>query len=300
MTTLRQLRFLTALDETKNFSRAAELSNVTQSTLSTALKELEARLGVQLAERSTHKVLMTRIGTEIAARARDVLARVGDIEALAAAEAGTGATLLRLGAIPTIGPFLMPRALPALHSALPGTRVYLREELTDALLAGLTEGRLDLVLIALPHDLPPGVETAPLFRDGYKLAAPRGHPLGNLSEIGPGDLAERRLLLLEPGHCLQRHALSSFPDAALGEDGEFSATSLPTLVSMVAEGLGVTLLPELAVDAGVARGHDIALSDLPGARPREVVLAWRRSSASAALYRKVGEVLSQARTELAG
>lgn len=300
MTTLRQLRFLVALADTLNFSRASEICNVTQSTLSTGLKELEQRLGVQLAERTTHSVLMTRVGTDIAERARDVLARVGDIEAMARAEVGAGTTLLRLGAIPTVGPFLMPRALPELRRAYPDMKVYLREELTESLLQGLTDGRLDVVLIALPHDLPPQVVTEPLFEDGYSLAMPPGHPLAERPEVSPADLRERRLLLLDPGHCLQRHALSSFPDAALAEDPSFSATSLPTLMSMVEEGLGITLLPDLAVDAGAAKGHRLALARLERARPRSVVLAWRRSSAQADLFRAVAARLRNARAALRG
>lgn len=294
MTTLRQLRFLTALAETLSFSRAAEKCHVTQSTLSTALKELEQSLGVQIAERTKQSVVMTLIGAEIAARARDVLARVNDIEELARAEAGAGTMMLRMGAIPTVGPFILPRALPLIRNAFPQTKVYLREELTDPLIAGLVEGRLDLILIALPYDLPAQVTTEPLFEDGYRLLTPHNHPLANLSVADGSDLEGRQLLLLERGHCLQRHALSSFPEAALEQDETFAATSLPTLVAMVEEGIGMTLLPDLAVAAGAAKGHGVTLTDLPGARPRSVVLAWRRSSSKEALFRKVGDCLRKA------
>jgi LysR family hydrogen peroxide-inducible transcriptional activator len=188
MTTLRQMRFLVALADTGNFSRAAELCHVTQSTLSTGLKEMEARLGVQVAERSTHSVLMTPVGRDLAERARDILARVGDFEARAKSEAEAGVTTLRLGAIPTVGPFLLPHALPMIRRLKPGMKVYLREELTEALVAGLIEGRLDLILIALPHELPPQITTHPLFEDGYSLATPRAHPLANLSLVEGPDL----------------------------------------------------------------------------------------------------------------
>lgn len=235
MTTLRQMRFLVALADTENFSRSAALCNVTQSTLSTALKEMEARLGVTVAERNTHSVLMTPIGKALAERAREILAKVADFEATAQAETAAGMTQLRLGVIPTVGPFLLPRALPGLRAIWPDMQIYLREELTELLLSGLTEGRLDLILIALPHDLPSQVETMLLFEDDYSLATPRAHPLANLSRVEGTDLAGRRLLLLERGHCLQKHALSSVPGVALEEDTSFSATSLPTLVSMVEE-----------------------------------------------------------------
>ncbi len=293
MTTLRQMRFLVALADTENFSRSAALCNVTQSTLSTALKEMEARLGVTVAERNTHSVLMTPIGKALAERAREILAKVADFEATAQAETAAGMTQLRLGVIPTVGPFLLPRALPGLRAIWPDMQIYLREELTELLLSGLTEGRLDLILIALPHDLPSQVETMLLFEDDYSLATPRAHPLANLTRVEGTDLAGRRLLLLERGHCLQKHALSSLPGVALEEDTSFSATSLPTLVSMVEEGIGVTLLPNLAIDAGLTAGHDLHLSHLAGAAPRQIVLAWRKSSAQSDIFRTIGERLSR-------
>lgn len=298
MTTLRQLRFLAALDETRNFSRAADICHVTQSTLSTGLKELEARLGVQVAERTKHTVLMTEVGSDLAERARDILAEVHDFEDRAHREHASGTRSIRLGVIPTVGPFLMPRAMPLLRATLPGTKFYLREELTEALVEGLMEGRLDLLLIALPHPLPPQIETETLFSDGYALVTPTDHPLGNRATVGASDLKDRHLLLLDKGHCLQRHALSSFADINLDEDESFSATSLSTLVAMVEEHLGITLLPKLAVDAGISQGHKLNLSDVDGASPRHVALAWRRSTANAALFKKVADSLKAARAEL--
>lgn len=298
MTTLRQLRFLVALDDAQNFSRAAEICNVTQPTLSSGLKELEARLGVQVAERSKHSVLMTPPGIDLAERARAILAQVQDFEDRAAQEASSGATQLRLGTIPTVGPFLMPRAMPLLRKAFPDMSLYLREELTDSLISGLVEGRLDVILIARPYDLPPQLVAEPLFSDSYQLATPLTHPLANQASVSGENLAAHPLLLLERGHCLQRHALSSFPGIGLDEDQSFAATSLPTLVAMVEEGLGITLLPQLALDAGAARGHQVHLTDLPKACPREVVLVWRRSSAQGALLRLVAKELRRARHDL--
>lgn len=298
MTTLRQLRFLAALDETANFSTAAARCNVTQSTLSTGVKELEARLGITVAERSTHGVMMTPLGRELAERARSILAEVQDFEGRAARDAASGPAAIRLGTIPTVGPFLMPAAMPRLRAALPETKLYLREELTDALVEKLLDGRLDLLLIALPHPLPGNVETERLFSDGYALATPQNHPLGNRDSVGAEDLAGRDLLLLEKGHCLQRHALSSLPGIGLGEDESFAATSLATLVSMVEEDLGITLLPDLALDGGLARGHALHLGAVPDACPRDVALAWRRSSPHAALFREIGACLRDARDAL--
>ena len=298
MTTLRQMRFLVALADTRNFSRAAEQCHVTQSTLSSGLKEMEGQLGIKVAERTTHSVLMTQEGSELANRARDILARVGDFEDFAHSASRKGILRLRLGAIPTVGPFLLPRALPKIRADLPVMNIYLREELTDSLVSGLVNGRLDLILIALPHDLPPQVHTEDLFDDGYSLAAPRAHPLANLDTVTGSDLAGRDLLLLERGHCLQQHALSSVPGAVLEQDQDFSATSLPTLVSMVEEGLGVTLLPRVATDAGLTKGHDLHLSHLAGARPRRVVLAWRQSTANAPIFGQIADLLRNVRRSL--
>jgi LysR family hydrogen peroxide-inducible transcriptional activator len=241
---------------------------------------------------------MTPEGSDLAKRARDILARVGDFEAFAKTVSQAGSLQLRLGAIPTVGPYLLPRALPNIRAALPGVKIYLREELTDSLVSGLVNGRLDLILIALPHDLPPQVQTELLFDDGYSLAAPRDHPLANLDTVTGEDLAGRELLLLERGHCLQQHALSSVPGIAVEQDQEFSATSLPTLVSMVEEGLGVTLLPGMAIDAGLTKGHDLSLAHLSGATPRQVVLAWRQSTANATTFSRIADALRSARESL--
>lgn len=298
MTTLRQLVFLVALDETSSFSQAARRCHVTQSTFSTAIRELEDGLGVQVAERTRQRVSMTALGADLAARARDVLASVADLEDHAAREAGTGGALLRMGVIPTVGPFILPRALPLIRARLPGLKVSLREELTDSLIESLLAGRLDLVLMALPHVVPAHVTTRKLFEDSYHLATRLDHPLANAGTVDGDDLNGRHLLLLDRGHCLQRHALSAFPEALLSEDESFAATSLPTLAAMVEEGLGITLLPDLAIAAGAVAGQHLSLTSLRGARPREVVLAWRESSARVETFVRIGACLSEARDGL--
>jgi LysR family hydrogen peroxide-inducible transcriptional activator len=297
MTTLRQLRFLVALSDTLNFSRAAELCHVTQPTLSSGIRELEDQLGIPLAERSKQAVMMTPLGAEIVRRARLVLNDVADIETLAKSHAGQARGDLRLGAIPTIGPFLVPRALPLLRQTWPEQHIFLREELTETLVAGLVEGRLDLILIALPHPIG-AIETEMLFEDGYQLATPIGHKLVDTPEVTGAQLADAKLLLLEKGHCLQRHALQAYDDMQAPPGDAFAATSLPTLMSMVEEGLGITLLPQLAVDAGIARGHALALTPLPGACPRRVVLAWRATSPHADRFRQIAALFRQARASL--
>ncbi len=176
--------------------------------------------------------------------------------------------------------------LPAIRDAIPGLRVYLREEMTESLIEGLNDGRLDLILIALPFETG-ALNVMPLFEDGYQLATPASWPL----PVGADALSTRgQLMLLEKGHCLQRHALAAYPGTFTTEDS-FAATSLTTLIAMVSEGLGITLLPDLAVRAGVVGAADVQLTPLPDACPRQVVLAWRPGSARALLFQRLGEIL---------
>ncbi|CUH67204.1 Morphology and auto-aggregation control protein [Thalassovita gelatinovora] len=293
MITLRQLRFLTAVAETLNFSRAAETCFVTQPTLSAGIKELEDRLGVQLIERTRRSVLLTPLGEEITTRARRLLLDAGEIETLAQAHRNPAEGDLKLGSIPTIGPYLLPPALPAIRNAFPELRVYLREEMTESLIEGLTAGRLDLILIALPFETGP-LEILPLFEDGYQLASPSDWPTPH----GAESLTQSgQLMLLEKGHCLQRHALNAYPGRIFTAEDSFAATSLTTLIAMVSEGLGITLLPNLAVAAGVVGTAQVQLTPLPDACPRRVVLAWRPGSARAELFRKLGTLLQRKGTE---
>lgn len=294
MITLRQLRFLTAVAETLNFSRAAEVCFVTQPTLSAGIKELEDRLGVTLIERTKRHVMLTPLGDEVVTRARRLLLDAADIETQARAHRNPFQGDLRLGAIPTISPYLIPRALPKVRAAYPGLKLYLREEMTESLIEGLAAGRLDLLLIALPFETG-ALEIEPLFDDGYQLAsppdwpAPRGEGAEALDEGG-------HLMLLEKGHCLQRHALQAYPGKILARDEDFAATSLSTLIAMVSEGLGITLLPNLAVDAGVVNAGQVRLTPLLDACPRRVVLAWRKGSARSALFLGLAALFRQVRT----
>ena len=294
MVTLRQLRFLVAVADTLNFSRAAEACFVTQPTLSAGIKELEDRLGAQLVERTRRSVLLTPLGEEIAERGRKMLIDADEIETLARAHMNPEEGDLRLGAIPTIGPYLIPRALPAIRDRFPGLRLYLREEITESLIEGLNEGRLDLILIALPFETG-ALETQPLFDDGYQLASPPGWPAP--TSEGAEALAQGgQLMLLEKGHCLQRHALQAYPGRVLSRDEDFAATSLTTLIAMVSEGLGITLLPDLAVDAGVVAEGQVRLTPMPDACPRHVVLAWRPNSARGEVFGRIGDLLKVTRT----
>ncbi|MGE5503839.1 MAG: LysR substrate-binding domain-containing protein [Actinomycetota bacterium] len=288
--TLRQLRYLVALDEHRHFGRAAEACLATQSTLSAGLQELETLLGVPLFERTKRRVMPTPLGAEIVTRAREVLRGAEEIAELAHAARQPLSGPLRLGVIPTIGPFLLPRVLPALRAAYPSLRLYLREDLTARLMERLANGDLDAVLIALPYAAE--VETVALFDDPFLLACPPGHPLAAKAAVASADLAGADLLLLEEGHCLRDHALSAcrLPAPSRGEG--VLATSLATLVQMAANGLGITLLPKMAVDAGILAGTDLVVRNLNDAPARTIGLAWRPSSPRKDEFRVLGKALS--------
>ncbi|MBC7953228.1 MAG: LysR family transcriptional regulator [Rhodospirillaceae bacterium] len=289
--TLRQLRYLVALAEHRHFGRAAETCLATQSTLSAGLQELENLLGVILVERTKRKVMLTPLGEEIVARARLVLRGAEDIADLATASAEPLSGPLRLGVIPTIGPYLLPRVLPALRDAYPNLRLYLREDLTARLLERLSSGDLDAVLIALPYDSPE-MESMVVSEDPFMLACPPGHALAAKAQIYSADLMDADLLLLEEGHCLREHALAACHLPGPGKNGGIMGTSLATLVQMVANNLGVTLLPQMAVQGGVLAGTNLLTRPLADAGNRLIGLAWRPSSPRKAEFRALGDFLA--------
>ncbi|WP_319533237.1 hydrogen peroxide-inducible genes activator [uncultured Cohaesibacter sp.] len=293
---LRQLTFLVALSEELHFSNAAKRCNVTQSTLSAGLKDLEAILQVSLAERTKRSVIMTPIGARIAAKARELLTDAEDLVTMASEASAPLSGDLHLGAIPTVGPFLLPRLRPLIKVAYPDLRLFLREELTEPLLEGLRSGRLDAALIALPHNTGE-LMTHELFDDGYHLVVPMDHPLSCATRTDLTGLRDQKFMLLEKGHCLQQHALSAYP-GLINRNEEFDATSLPTLMAMVEEGLGTTLIPDLAIDAGLTRGHQVHRISLPDALPRRIALVWRRSSAREADFLLLADLLREARQSL--
>ena len=273
----RHLEFLAALDEEAHFGRAAERCRVTQSTLSVGIKELEAGLGVRVADRTKRSVQLTPVGRELARRARSILSDARAFVDFAHSQKGPLTGDVRVGTIPTLAPYLLPQVLPDIRNRYPDLRLYLREAVTDDLIAALQGGQLDAILIALPYDLG-DLAVFPMFDDGYQLAVPASHELAACACLAKNDLSQLEMMLLEKGHCLQRHALSAFGHDGPVQDHSFEATSLPTLVAMVAEGLGTTLLPDLAIRAGVTHGYDVRLVPLEGALPRTVALACRKHS----------------------
>ncbi|MDQ3495784.1 MAG: LysR substrate-binding domain-containing protein [Pseudomonadota bacterium] len=276
---LRDLRYLVALAELRHFGRAAAACFVSQPTLSTQIRKLEQELGVTLVERAPRKVMLTPAGREIVERARRIVADVEQLREVARRSQDPEAGTTRLGLFPTLGPYLLPHVVPALHARFPRLELLLVEEKSDVLLARVRDGRLDTALLALPvRDEQLHVEF--LFEEPFLLAVPEHHPLAGRPHLVLDDLADQRLLLLEDGHCLRDQALDVCRLAGSGEKTGFQATSLETLRQMVAANVGVTLLPSLATQPPVARSENIRLLRFRDAEPsRRIAMVWRRSSA---------------------
>jgi len=288
--TLRQWRYLVTLAENRHFGRAAEACFVTQSTLSAGIQELESQLGAPLVDRTKRKVVLTPLGEDLAGRARELLANAEDMVLLARAASAPLSGPLRLGVIPTISPFLLPRVLPALRKRFPDLRLFLREDLTARLVDQLQAGKLDLLLLALPYE-GAGLDTMTLFDDDFLVASRSDHQLAKRAGVRLGDLTDVPLLLLEDGHCLRDHALAACRLPPSPRRDGFAATSLHTLVQMVDSGLGVTLLPQLALDAGILRGTDVVARPLAEDAARHIGLAWRRGTQRAKEFTLFGEAL---------
>jgi LysR family hydrogen peroxide-inducible transcriptional activator len=290
--TLRQLSFLVALAEQGGFVRAAEAVGVTQPTLSAGIKELEAILGVTLVDRSQPGATLTAAGQDAAGRAA---AAIGEVEALVLSARGAGAPMsgpFRLGAIPTIAPFLLPKALSAFATRYPKLQLTLKEDLTHRLVDALRSRSLDAALIALPYEAA-GIETEVFAEDEFLLLAPTGHPLLGRSRLEIADLTAEPVLLLEDGHCLRDHALAVCRARPPGRRAaEVGATSLHTLIHFVAAGLGVTLLPKLAADAGIAAGAAVQARAFDAPQiGRSLGVAWRTGSSRAPEARALAATL---------
>lgn len=276
--TLKQLQYLVALSEQLNFTRAADACFVTQSTLSAGIKELEQNLGIHLVERDRQFVLMTRIGLEISVRARAILSATHDLAELAAAALEPMTGRLRLGVIPTIAPFVLPLSLPLLRERYPDLHLALREDVTANLLLRLEDGQLDFALIALPYDTA-NLLVEPLFDDALWIVGRKGDPEVKPQSVRASPLSLDRLLLLEEGHCLRDHTLFACGESSRHSSADMEATSLLTLVQMVASGLGVALVPEMAIRAGLARSPGLIARQMSEPRPkRTIALVARRST----------------------
>jgi LysR family hydrogen peroxide-inducible transcriptional activator len=291
---VRQLEYLVAVADTLHFGRAARRCAVTQPALSAQIQQLEEILGVQVFERSRRRVIPTAVGERVIAEAREALQQVDALAEVARSSREPLAGPLRLGVIPTVAPYLLPPTLPAVRRTYPGLELLLREETTRRLIQQLREGRLDLLLLALPLD-EADVEELALLEEPFVLVAPRSHRLGRgASPVAEDDLAEEEVLLLEDGHCLRDQALSLCERVGAREAGRIQATSLSTLVQMVANGLGVTLLPRSALPLEVRPEAGLATRPFRAPAPsRTVGLAWRRASARGEEFRRLGELLAR-------
>ena len=289
MITLRQLRYLNSLARHRHFGRAAEECAITQPALSMQVRELEREIGAELVERRPGDIVLTETGAEVARRAEHILAATRDLVDFAR-HREVLAGPLKLGIIPTLAPYILPRVLPHLQKHYPLLRLEVRETQTKALLDELAAGSLDVVMLALPPE-DADVETLALFNDAFLLAVPADDPLPPRARIGVSDVDQRRLILLEEGHCLRDQALAFCATRRGDQPAGLGATSLSTVMQMVANGYGVTLVPEVAIDAKMQdprvkllRFHDPE----PG---RSVGLAWRRTSPRAKDFEALGEAM---------
>jgi LysR family transcriptional regulator, hydrogen peroxide-inducible genes activator len=292
MLTLRQLRYLSALAQHRHFGRAADACAVTQPALSMQIRDLEKELGVELVERRSGEAALTEIGAEVARRAERMLASARDLVDFARHRSRLLTGRLRLGIIPTLAPYVLPKVLPDLQASYPDLTVELRETQTKVLLDELAGGNLDAVMLALP--LPDAeIESIRLFDDAFLLAVPASDPLPRNARVNPREIDQQRLILLEEGHCLRDQALAYCATARHEMPLSLGATSLATVMQMVANGYGVTLVPEVAIDVEV-RDERVKLLRFTSPEPgRTVGLAWRRTSPRKVDFIALGQLVTR-------
>lgn len=291
--TLKQLQYLVALRDHGHFGRAADACFVTQSTLSAGLRELETLIGVTLVERTRRVVRFTPLGERIAEKARRVLREADELGDMARAAGRPLSGEMRMSVIPTIAPFLLPRILPRLRRDYPELKLFLREETSGLACESLHHGRADCVLLALPYACG-DVASQVLFDDRLFVAGQPGD-MGNIDHAMPAaEIDETRLLLLEDGHCLKDHALSACARPELRAEATMLGTSLHTIVQMIDNGLGLTLLPEMALKAGILEHTGLVARPLDAASPaRRIALVWRRNSPREKDFNLLASALSE-------
>ena len=291
--TLKQLQYLVALEEHGHFGKAAESCFVTQSTLSAGLRELETLLDVTLVERTRRVVRFTPLGNQVVSKAHRILRETEELADLVRASGRPLSGELRMSVIPTIAPFLLPKLLPGLRREQPELRLFLREEMSGAACDSLHHGKVDCVLLALPYATGE-VESEILFSDPFFVAFPKDDPRDPPASVSPELIDESRLLLLEDGHCLKDHALSACNRPELQANATMVGTSLHTLVQMVDNKLGLTLLPEIAVEAGILRNTEIEARPLKADHAaRDIALIWRKNSPRSDEFRLLAQLLRQ-------
>ncbi len=289
--TIKQLQYLVALYEHGHFGRAADASFVSQSTLSAGIRELESLLGVTLVERSRRVVRFTSLGEQVVAKANRLLREAEELSDLVQAAGKPLSGELRMSVIPTIAPFVLPRLLPRLRRERPDLKLMLREETSADTIESLQHGRSDCVLLALPFDTGE-VDVEHIANDRLFVAFPKDDPRDPPAVIPPAMIDQGRLMLLEDGHCLRDHALAACNRAELRASATMIGTSLHTLVQMVDNDLGLTMLPEMAIDAGILNGTRVVARPVESdTAVREIVLAWRKNSPREADFRLLAQEL---------
>ncbi|MEE4191698.1 MAG: hydrogen peroxide-inducible genes activator [Halieaceae bacterium] len=291
--TLKQLKYLCAVAEHGHFGNAAKACHVSQSTLSAGILELEEALGASLVERNNRQVILTGLGSDVVQRAQSILLDVEDLMALCDASSAPFSGKMRLGVIPTIAPYILPSLLKRLRKEHPDFQLYIREDLSGHLVDSLQHGELDVLLLALPYPAEK-VETMHLFDDPFVFACPRGHQLAREGELSTSELKSQELLLLEDGHCLRDHALEACRLKEAEIDIPYQATSLNTIVQMVANGIGVTLLPEMALGSHILSGTEVFTRNF---KERDVVrsigLMWRNKTPRRAEFTLLGKFITE-------
>ncbi len=290
----KQLQYFVALVEHGHFGRAAEASFVSQSAFSTAIKELENTLDAHLVDRTNRQVTITALGQQVAVQARLVLRDLGDLVEMASGAAQPLTGELRLGVIPTIAPFLLPRVLPKLRRKYPQLKLYLIEDQTQRVYERLMDGELDLLLLALPWEMR-GVDLLPLYNDPFRLACREGTERVDPENYRFSRLDADSVLLLEDGHCLRDHALAACKIRDVQKIQPFAASSLLTLIEMVDADLGITFLPAMAEGSVMLRNTRVKLYSLAETSYRQIGLAWRKGSNRVEEFELLGEFLTEAR-----
>lgn len=285
---IRDLEYLVAVADEQHFNRAAERCYVSQPTLSGQLKKLEEELGVLLVERSTRQVVMTAAGEAVATQARTILAQVKEIKNIARSFEDPMSGDLHVGLIPTLAPYLLPVIMPSLHKRYAKLKLWLHEYQTSVLLDKLRHAELDLLILALPVDGDSDFDSIDLFREPFQLAVPVDGELANQQMIQLADLEQRKMLLLEEGHCLREHARDVCFTAGAVESHDFHASSLETLRFMVGEGMGMTLMPELAIPQRQFKSDTIRYIDFADPKPgRRIGMLYRKGSYRKAAFEKI-------------
>ncbi len=275
--TLRQLQYLVAVIELRHFGKAAERCFVTQSTLSAGIQELETLLGAKLLERTKRKVIPTQLGLELLERSQQLLGVAAEMVDIAQSDGRPLSGRLRLGVIPTIGPFLLPRVLPGIRKRFSALKLYLLEDQTARLLERLATGDLDAAILALPYDIG-NLESELFWEESFWVAFPENHRLSTGGSVTSKDLPADELMLLEEGHCFRDHVLTACRMQELGYSAAFQGTSLYTLIQMVAGGQGITFIPEMAIDSELIKQSNISFRPLSERGPhRQISLVWRPS-----------------------